>query len=677
MQTGTILLIILAGILALFLVLFQYLYKSKNRTNLYRLLGLLRFVTWFAVFLLLVNPKFEKANYYNEKPNLNVVLDNSESIAYLNQEENARAFVEYLKSNDSLNDRFNIHFYTFGKELNASDSISFKERQSNVSRVFKSLSEINSQSVSPTVLITDGNQTYGDDYQFMAGRYKQPIFPVVLGDTTTFVDLKIEQLNVNKYAYFKNRFPVEIIMVYNGQTPITTQLQITEGNSVVNSQNLNFSAERNSQVINITLPANKVGVNTYKAELKPLDNEQNVVNNIKNFAVEVIDQKTNVAIISDIIHPDLGAFKKSIESNEQRSASILAPEEYLMKATDFQLAILYQPNYKFRQVYEVLNRLKLNSFIIFGTKTDWLFLNGIQGDFNQEITRQKEDFQPTLNQNYGVFIIDDINFNDFPPLQTEFGQIVFKIPIETILYKTINGIQIDEPLLATFEVNDIKKAVLNGEGIWRWRAQSFMEDNSFNTFDDFMGKLVQYLSSNQSRSRLTLGYESFYDGTDDVRITAHYFNKNYEFDVSGNLTITLKNKTSNKVSTLPFILRNSSYRVDLSGLEPGEYDFTVSVDNENMSKSGSLTILDFNIEQQFLNADVTKLEQLATNSLGKSYFIDQANKLVEDLIIDNRFSIIQKSNKNVVPLIDWRFLLGVIALSLASEWFIRKYNGLI
>ncbi len=677
MQTGTILLVILAGILALFLALFQYIYKSKNRSRLFRLLAFLRFVTFFAVFLLLVNPKFEKVNFYNEKPNLIIALDNSESIAYLNQDVKARDFVEYLRSNDSLNEHFNMEFYTFGKDLNASDSIGFNENQSNISRVFNRLSEINSRSVSPAILISDGNQTYGDDYQFITRRYKQPIFPVMLGDTTKFVDLKIEQLNVNKYAYLKNRFPVEIIAVYNGKTSINTQLIITNGNSIVNSQNLNFDSSKTSYVINITLPANRVGVNSYKAELKPLDNEKNVVNNIKNFAVEVIDQKTNVAIISDIMHPDLGAMKKSIESNEQRSASIISPEKYLSKPTDFQLAILYQPNHKFHQVYQVLDRLKLNSFVIVGTKTDWQFLNNIQNDYRQEITRQKEDFQPTLNQNYGIFIIDGIDFNDYPPVATEFGQMTFKTPVEIILYKTVNGIQIDEPLMATFEVNDIKKAVLNGEGIWRWRAQSFIDENSFNAFDNFMAKLVQYLSSNQGRSRLALDYESFYNGNDDIRITAHYFNKNYEFDASGNLSISLTNKANRVTSNMPFILKNSSYQVDLSGLEPGEYDFMVTVTNENISKSGSLTILDYNIEQQFLNADVTKLQQLATNSVGKSYFIDHVSPIVQDLVNDSRFSIVQKSNKNVVPLIDWKFLLAIIALSLALEWFIRKYNGLI
>ena len=180
MQTETILFIILAGILALTLALFQYIYKAKNRSNIYKLLAFLRFVSIFCVLLLIINPKLEMVIYYNEKPNLIVALDNSESVSYLGQDEKAKELVKQLKENDSIKQRFNIEFYTFGKDLNTSDSINFKEKQTNVSKVFKQLSEVNTNTIAPTIIITDGNQTYGNDYQFMAKKYKQPIFSVIL-----------------------------------------------------------------------------------------------------------------------------------------------------------------------------------------------------------------------------------------------------------------------------------------------------------------------------------------------------------------------------------------------------------------------------------------------------------------------------------------------------------------
>jgi hypothetical protein len=677
METQTLLYIIIAGIVALLLAIFQYIYKSKKKSKLYIGLAFLRFLTIFSILLLLINPKFEQVTYYNEKPNLVIAVDNSESIAYLNQDIKAKQLLEALQSNEELNANFNIETYSFGKGLNTTDSLSFSESQSNMASIFKNFSEVYSNSVSPTLFITDGNQTYGNDYEFTTNRYKQPIFPIILGDTIQYTDLKVQQLNVNKYAYLKNKFPVEVIAVYNGADDINTQLKIMSGNTTVFSENLSFSKNNSSQIITANLPANRVGVRSYKVELVATTNEKNKVNNIKNFAVEVIDQKTNVAIVSDIMHPDLGALKKSIESNEQRSVTILKPNEFISKINDFQMVILYQPNNKFNLVFQELDKQNTNRFVIAGEHTNWSFLNAIQSNYSQEITRQTENFQALLNQNYSTFIVDDLNFNSFPPLTSEFGETTFSVPIDPILYKVINGTETNEPLLSTFQINNRKEAILLGEGIWKWRAQSYLNKESFNTFDNFIGKLVQYLSSNQKRSRLTVNYESFYNGNDDVIISAQYFNQNFEFDAKGSLQIILKNTSDNTSNTYPFILKNNSYEVDLTGIDSGEYNFTVSVNNQIISKSGTLKILDYNVEQQFLNADVTKLQRLATNSKGKPYFIDNTQSLIDDLINDSRFATIQKSSKNSVSLIDFKYLLALIALSLAFEWFIRKYNGLI
>ncbi|MBJ7882666.1 VWA domain-containing protein [Gelidibacter salicanalis] len=677
MQTETLLYIILAGIIALSLALFQYVYKSKKRTKVTLLLTFLRFTTLFAVFLLLINPKFDKTTYYNEKPHLVVAVDNSESIRFLDQHQNTIDLVALLKASEELNDQFNVEFYSFGKDANPLSKLTFDDKQTNPTVILDRLSQVYGNSIAPLIMVTDGNQTYGNDYEYATQKYRQPIFPIILGDTTRYTDLKIEQLNVNKYAYFKNNFPLEIIAVYNGKEDVNSQLTITSGNTTVFSQNLTFTQNQSSRIVTLSLPANSSGVHTYKAELTPLSNEKNTINNVKNFAVEVIDRKTNVAIISDMLHPDLGALKKAIESNEQREATILKPSEFINLSVDFQQAILYQPNNNFKEVYGVLENLKINTFTILGTKTKWPELNNLQSDFQQTITNQYEYYQSALNSNYTPFIVDDLNFSDFPPLQTEFGPTAFSMPIETILYKTVNGIQLQEPLLLTYEVNQKRAAVLNGEGIWRWRAQSYLNDKSFHNFDNFIGKIIQYLNSNQRRNRLNVSYESFYDGNDNIVITAQFFNKNYEFDSAANLEMTVTNKATKQSLALPFILKQTNYQVDLSGMEAGDYVFTVKTKNENFLSSGAFKILEYNVEQQFLNANVSKLQNLADNSQGTAYFIDDSSIIIDQLLKDERFATIQKSTKKVVPLINWTFLLAIIALSLSSEWFIRKYNGLI
>ncbi len=677
MQTETLIYIILSGIIALLLALFQYWYKSKIKSKLSILFTFLRFLILFAVLLLIVNPKFEQNQLYIEKPNLVVAVDNSSSIKHLKQDVDALKTLELISNNEAIKEKFNLVTYSFSDKISETDSINFKKEQTNIDNALSELSDIYKESVSPIILLTDGNQTYGNDYEFNSSQYKQPVYPVILGDTTVYADLKIQQLNVNKYVYLKNKFPVEAILVYNGNVNVNSKFVVKVGSSAVYSENLSFSKSNNSKVVNFTLPANRVGVASFKAMLLPVDNEKNITNNNKNFAVEIISQKSKIAIVSDFLHPDLGVLKKSIESNEQRAVSILNSKEILSKKNDFQLVILYQPTSKFKPVFEILDKENLNRFVVIGPKTDLGFFNSINANYQQEITNQEENYQANLNLNYTPFIIDDLNFESFPPLNSNFGSVTFSVPFESILKKQVGNVSTEEPLLATFESNSRREAVLFGENIWQWRSQSFINSKSFNQFDDFLGKVVQYIASNKRRGRLNVEYESFYDGSSDVKIKSQFFDKNYEFDARSSLNIKLVDKISKEEKILPLIVKNNYYEIDLSSLSPSEYNFTVKVSGENISKSGSFQILEYNVEQQFLNANVTKLQQLATNSKGKSCFVVNSEAIIKDLLNDDQYTAIQKNNKNKLPLIDWKYLLAIIVISLAAEWFLRKYNGLI
>ncbi|MEC3908074.1 VWA domain-containing protein [Tamlana sp. 2201CG12-4] len=646
-------------------------------SKLNMLFSFLRFLSYFAILLLLINPSFDQIKLTVEKPNLVIAIDNSSSIKHLKQDQKTNVLINTLKSNKDLQEKFNVEWYTFGETFKPSDSVSFSEKQTNISNAFNQLSQIYKQSTSPTLLITDGNQTYGQDYEFVTNTYPQAIYPIILGDTISHMDLKIQQLNVNKYAYLKNNFPVEVILVYSGNDQVESKFEVTDGDRTVYSKPIRFSKANNSELINFTLSANSVGVMNYKASITPLENEKNKVNNTKNFAVEVINQKTKIAIVSDFSHPDIGALKKSIESNEQRFVSIVNPKDILNQIDDFQLVIIYQPNNSFKDLYAKMAIENKNTFVIVGAKTDLGFVNRSAKAYSMNITNQYESYQAKLNDGYMPFLIDDIDFESFPPLYSNYGAVKFSAPFETILYKKVNEVTVNEPLLATIETGTQRSAILFGENVWQWRAQSYLNNNSFIEFDNFIGKLIQYLASDKKKSRLNLDYQSFYNGNTSVVIKAEIFDNNYVFDTRETLNITVVDKVTNENKTFPLILKNNYYQVDLSSLEASKYSFTIRATNENIAKSGSFQIVEYDVEQQFLNADVTKLEQLATNSSGVSYFVDDASGLISDLLNDERYVSVQKSNKNTIPLIDWKYLLAIIAISLGLEWFLRKYNGLI
>lgn len=655
----------------------MYGYRSKQKGVLAWIFGVLRFITIFSILLLIINPKFKSETYTVEKPKLPVLIDNSASIGELNQKENVLDLLQKLKENSKLNDKFDISYFSFGSDFQENDSLSFDEKNTNISKALASTNELFKNQTAPTILMTDGNQTLGTDYEFSSTTFKNPIYPVIMGDSIKYTDLKIEQLNTNRYAFLKNQFPVEVILNYSGTTSVNSEFVVTQGAATLYRTTVSFSENETSKTLNFTLSANSVGLQKYTAQILPLADEKNKTNNSKQFAVEVIDQATNVLVVSKLSHPDLGALKKAIITNERRTITFKKPLEAISVLNDYQLVIIYQPDRNFASVFSEMEKLKKNYWIISGLQTDWYFLNAAQNNFKKEASNQSDDIQAKLNNNYGTFAVEDIDFNNFPPLHTNFGAMTVNVQHEMMLEQTVNGISTGNPLFVTMEINGKRDAIWDGEGFWRWRAHSFIETESFQSFDDFIGNIVQYLASNKRRSRLEVASETFYYNNNPIKISAQYFDKNYVFENRASLNISVKNQETEKQTVFPMLLRNNYYEVDLNSLPAGEYNFTVSIENEAVSNSGSFTILDFNVEQQFLNADVSKLRRVAQNTDGKAYFAAGSEALIQELINNTNFQNIQRSDQKVVPLIDWKYLLALIILALAAEWFIRKYNGLI
>ena len=678
MTTQTVLYIIIAIIISILLAVFMYGYKTKFSKSTKWIYGSLRFVTIFSVLLLLINPIFKTETFSLIKPKLPILIDNSESISELNQTINVSDFITSLKSNKDLNKKFELSFYTFGNEFKINDSLTFNEKNTNISEALLLTNQLFKDEVAPTILITDGNQTLGNNYEFSSINFKNNIYPVVIGDSAKYLDLKIEQLNTNRYAFLKNNFPVEIILVYQGSKNITSQFEVKKGTTTVYKETIEFTKNDKTKILKFTLPASSVGFEKYTAQINPITEEKNTINNSKQFVVEVIDQSTNVLIVSDIVHPDIGAIKRAIESNEQRKVTIKKPFEALSIVNDHQLIILYQPNRSFTNIYSEINKLNKNTLVFTGQQTDWYFLNNIQDNYIKEVTNQSENVVGILNKNYGAFVINDIDFSDYRPLKTLFGPLEIVVPYDNLLGQSIDGFETETSLLATTELNGSRNAIFDGEGIWKWRAQSFIESKNYNEFDIFFGKVIQYLASNKRRSRLEVSYENFYYNNKSIHISAQYFDKNFVFNSNANLSILITNSDSKQSFEYPLLLNENYYEIDLSNLKAGEYIFKVSVNDEIiLSKNGAFTILDFNVEQQFLNPDVTKLSRVATNTKGKDFFISDSFLLIDTLIKDDRFKQVEISKEKIEPLLEWRYLLGLIILSLSIEWFLRKYNGLI
>ena len=671
-------LVLFAVALAAGLTYFQYFYKNTNQNRVTYYLTILRFLSIFGVLLLLINPIFSRKTFETIKAPLPIVIDNSSSISELKANQKALEIFNILSNNKDLNEKYEVQQYSFDNDfqsVNNETEINFKGLQTNIDNVAKNLKSNNKNRKYPTVLITDGNQTKGNDYvySFDAGN---KVFPVIVGDTTTFLDLKINQLNVNKYAFQKNKFPVEVFLQYSGNKTVNANFNISQGKNVLAKQSVTFSPSKKTAIISILLPAANVGLQIFKATISSPEKEKNIYNNSKNFAVEVIDQQTNIAIISSINHPDIGALKRAIETNKQRKVTIVKPLD-IKSLTGYNVLIYYQPMQEFKQVFDNNKLAGLNSFIITGNNTDYNFLNQQQTNLTFKMSNQKEDYIASYNPQFNLFAIDNIGFENLPPLQNAFGTVTTNGDVAVLLNSKIRNIATNSPLLAFAQNQGKRNAFLLGENIWKWRFQNNIQNNSFEKFDVFIDKIIQFLATNNSKKSLIVNHESFYNSGDALEINAQFFNKNYELDEKARLTIAVTNKKTKEIKKYDLLKTNNGFKVNLDGLIAGQYSFVVKELNSNQTYNGYFEILDFDIEKQFVNPDLLKLNQLANSTNGKLYFPNQVDNLIKNLLNNDNYRAIQKEIVKKTPLIDWYWLLLLIAISLAAEWFIRKYNGMI
>lgn len=671
MTVSTVFFIVLAAVIALLMAFFQY-YKKRETPIL---LFTIRFLGIFSLLFLLINPKVRSISYQNIKPQLNLLIDNSKSIAYKNEAETVRQLVNQLKDNEALNEKYTFSTYTFDEKLNLSDSLGFNKSGTQLYDALTQLGQLSTQENTATVLISDGNQTKGADYGFFTAPHK--IFTVAVGDTTVYKDLAVSQINVNKYTHLNNTFPVEVFVNYNGNEPVTKSFSVRDNTGVLFRKDLRFTADERSHRINFNLTASQVGLQNYTATVAPLANEKNTVNNTQKFSVEVIDEQAKIALVSAVVHPDIGMIKRAVSGNKQFSVEIINALDNSIKVKDYQLFIVYQPTATMEPVIRSVLKENGNVFFITGSATDYGFLNAVQADFTREVVNATENYQAMLNTGFDEFLIADIGFRDFMPLLDRFGTVKFNAKAKTVLEQTINGQPTGQPLLSIYEEGDRRGAVLFGQGIFRWRMASFVQQRSFREFDAFVNKLIQYLASSKRYSRLTVEYDPLHYANESVPIRAQFFDATYKIDENARLELTLINNEDKNSSKHILSLRDGYYQLDLNDLKPGDYSFSVRNLEDNQVKHGGFTILSHDVEEQFSVTDKNSLGKLALASNGALYYPDEITELVDALANDDSLATVQKANTSINEVINWKWLLALVILLFSLEWFIRKYLGKI
>ncbi len=654
---------IIAILAALLLSAFQYLYKRKALW-----LFILRFLTYTTILFLLINPEIEKKTEQITKPDLYVLADNTLSIK---SQKAGDQIIETIKKVNSpaLQDKYKLHFFKFDSVLSKLDSLQFNAGQTDIAKALSELSFLHQgQQPAAVLLLSDGQANSGQNYVYQTLSKNLHIYPLIVGDTTTYNDLKIDLLNVNPYTYQENRFPVELFVSGQINQPVTAVVKIMEGKQTLFKKNIRLTPGKSTARIALKLKAGKKGLHRYKAVISGIKQEKNTYNNFWYFNVEVLDNAKKILIVSNIIHPDIGAIKRSLKQHKYIQIEVKSPKEAIANLADYKSLILYQPGKDFDHL---MTRIKIKHkpwLIITGKHTDWGFINGQKLFFNKQPARSFEAFFPVKNTTFSLFKLPELDLKDLPPLYDLYGKVSLSGATDIAYFSKLNGLETRQPLIA-FNTQD-KQAVFLGENIWQWAMQAGLHRQK-TAFDQLIFQTIQYLSLQDSFERLKINFKKQYFQGTPIKITAQFLNKNLEVDINQNPVLTLIK--ANKTDKFPMTLNGDIYQADLSKLPAGDYKFVVQNKDKSLKKSGYFKILPYSLERINASANITDLKELARKTGGQWYFDN--NQMIKDLSQTKAYpaSLTYETKKS--PLIDYRWLLFLLVFFLSLEWFIKKLQG--
>ena len=131
-------------------------------------------------------------------------------------------------------------------------------------------------------------------------------------------------------------------------------------------------AKERGKVLRCTIPSNKLGENFYKVTVSSSLTEQNLINNTKEFSLNVLDNSINISIVSSLSHPDIGALKRALKHYKNLNVEVVNPDKSL-DLNDTNIFVLYQPNESFTEILNFIKTNQLSYCIITGNHTDFSF----------------------------------------------------------------------------------------------------------------------------------------------------------------------------------------------------------------------------------------------------------------------------------------------------------------
>ncbi|MDC0230517.1 hypothetical protein OAK19_00990 [Aureispira] len=658
--------------------------KQSKITN--KGLGLIRFLTSTIICLLLLSPVIKNTTTEIEPPIVILAQDNSVSIGEgMDTKQNLKyqKDIELLKQ--QLAKDYDLKVYSFGAAVNEGIDFSYTDKATNISGFMHEMYDLyNNQNIGTIIWASDGIYNQGSNPIYSGKKLNTPFFSIALGDTIQKKDLILKKIYNNQITYLGDQFNVQVdIAAINCNSSTTKMIIYNNGKRLLEKI---IRIDKNDFFISqeITLDANKSGVQKYTIRLSTIGGESTKENNSKNFYIDVLDARQKILLLAESPHPDIAAIKRTIINNKNYEVEINYADDLTENIAEFDFVVLHQlPSSRnaISDVMTILRTQKIPHLFVTGSLTNLPNLNKSQSLLS--ITgngAQTNDAEGILNPNFNTFTLSDKIkelITQLPPITTPFANFKAKANVTTMLSQRIGAINTGYPLLIFGEDQGIKKGILAGEGIWKWRIFDYVKHQSNDLFDELMGKIIQYLSTKEDKRkfRAFIG-NTLYNENESIIIDAELYNNNYERINTPESRLVI---TNGKGEEFPFTFSKTefSYILNVGRLPEGSYKFEASTvfNGKKLKAGGAFSVKSIQLEVFETTANHQLLHLISANNGGQVIYPHQLSELPNLIAAKGVAKPVLYDSIKTLSIIHLKWIFFCVLSLLSIEWFLRRYFG--
>lgn len=654
-------------------------------------LFLLRFLLVSLALLLLFDPLIHHIKTSYTRPALVVLADNSSSMTLAADSVQVRKDVPgiHTQLSQKLSGEYEVLSWQFDADTylhNENTSLYFNGNQTAIGDALAKISQrFLPGELAGVVLISDGINNSGKEPLSVAQTLQVPVFTVATGDTSLRLDLALRQIYYNRETFAGNNFPIEINFKASGAGGKKSRLEILFDERIVWSQD--FSILNNNQSFTFTplLNAPREGLLKFIVRVAGIQGENNLKNNTATVWVDARKKPTRILMLSEGPHPDVGALRDIFTESKMFEARWLTVDELNITDNNYDLVIfigLPTSRHDIAPMVEALQKQQKPVLFILGSNTDANRFNRLNtGIFISSATGKPTGFYPVYNSGFGLFkvssrLLDRVNF--LPPLIGPEGVYDARPGIEVLMYQKISGVETSYPMMAFSRSAGQSMGVICGEGIWWWRNILFKELGTHQDFRELMTSVILYLAGGAEKGNFRVRAPQRLRQGEHAYFTAELFNPSFESINDPDVNLKLTDSRGN-VFPFQFSRRETGYSLDAGILEPGIWKWEASTVFAGKSYvEGGMFVVEENLAEALnLQADHMLLNSLATATGGKMVYLNQINRL-PDLIRQIAPPTIHVSEEeSFSSIFDLWPLMLVLFVLIATEWGIRKYNGIL